>query len=55
MAEPAQPGQIKQPPTRMKGPVDVIIQKRGGTGTCRQASPGPRTTHFPKLQIQGVC
>jgi hypothetical protein len=27
-----------------KGPVDVIIQKRGEPGTRRQASPDPRTT-----------
>jgi hypothetical protein len=31
------------------------VEKRGGTGTRRQASPDPRTTHRPKPEIQGVC
>ena len=55
MAEPAQPGQITQTPTPKKGPVEMIIQKRGGTGTRRQASPDPRTTHVPDRKVQGVC
>jgi hypothetical protein len=54
-AEPRQPGQIKQPPTAKKGPVDVIIQKRGEPGTRLQASPGPRTTHNPKAKVYEVC
>jgi hypothetical protein len=29
--------------------------KRGGTGTNRQVSPDPRTTHSPKALAQGVC
>jgi hypothetical protein len=29
--------------------------KRGGTGTARQASPDPHTTHSPKAKVQGVC
>jgi hypothetical protein len=29
--------------------------KRGGTGTRRQASPDPHTTHSPRLEVQGVC
>jgi len=29
--------------------------KRGGTGTRRQASPDPRTTHSPQPKVQGVC
>jgi hypothetical protein len=33
----------------------MIIQKRGGTGTRRQASPDPRTTHSPRPKSQGVC
>jgi len=55
MAEPAQPGQIKQTPTPTKGPVEMIIQKRGGTGTRHQASPDPHTMHSPKPKFQGVC
>jgi hypothetical protein len=31
------------------------VEKRGGTGTRRQASPDPRTTHSPNRKIQGVC
>jgi len=50
-----QPGQIKQAPTATKGPVEVIIQKRGGTGTYRQVSPDPRSPHIPKALVQGVC
>jgi hypothetical protein len=42
-------------PTRRLGGCDLIIQKRGGTGTRRQASPDPHTTHIPKLKVQGVC
>ena len=41
------------PPTAKE--VDVIIQKRGGTGTRDQASPGPRRPHSPKREVQGVC
>jgi transcriptional regulator with XRE-family HTH domain len=41
--------------TPTKGPVEMIIQKRGGTGTRRQASPAPRNTHSPEQKIQGVC
>jgi len=33
----------------------MIIQKRGGTGTYRQVSPDPRTTHVPDRKVQGVC
>ena len=32
-----------------------IIEKRGGTGTYRQVSPGPHRPHSPKPKIQGVC
>jgi hypothetical protein len=41
-------------PTAKKGP-DVIIQKRGESGTRAQASPDPHTTHSPKRKVQGVC
>jgi hypothetical protein len=34
---------------------EMRIEKRGGTGTYRQVSPDPRTTHRPKPEIQGVC
>jgi hypothetical protein len=50
-----QPGQIKQPPTAKKGPVNVIIQNRGEPGTRLQASPDPRRPHSPKAKVQGVC
>jgi hypothetical protein len=30
------------------------VEKRGGTGTYRQVSPGPHRPHSPKLEIQGV-
>jgi len=33
----------------------MIIQNRGGTGTYRQVSPAPRTTHSPEAKMQGVC
>jgi hypothetical protein len=33
----------------------MIIQKRGGTGTARKASPAPRNTHKPKRKVQVVC
>jgi hypothetical protein len=33
---------------------ETSAEKRGGTGTNRQASPDPRTTHSPR-KIQGVC
>jgi hypothetical protein len=33
----------------------MIIQNREGTGTHRQVSPAPRTTHSPKAEVQGVC
>jgi len=33
----------------------MIIQKRGGSGTARKASPDPRHPHSPKAKIQGVC
>jgi hypothetical protein len=33
----------------------MIIQKRGGTGTRRQASPDPRHPHIPKAEVQGLC
>jgi hypothetical protein len=33
---------------------EMRIEKRGGTGTRRQASPGPRTTHSPQREVQGV-
>jgi hypothetical protein len=50
-----QHAQLKQTPTPKKGPVDVIIQKRGGSGTGRQASPDPRHPHSPEAKVQGVC
>ena len=50
-----QHAQIKQTPTPTKGPVDVIIQKRGESGTRLQACPDPHNTHFPKAKVQGVC
>jgi hypothetical protein len=34
---------------------EMRIEKRGGTGTRRQASPDPHTTHSPELEIQVVC
>jgi hypothetical protein len=34
---------------------EMRIEKRGGTGTRRQASPDPRTKHSPKPLVQGVC
>jgi hypothetical protein len=33
---------------------EMKIEMRGGTGTRRQASPDPRTTHNP-TEVQGVC
>jgi len=30
------------------------IEKRGGTGTRRQASPNPHTTHIPEAKAQVV-
>jgi len=33
----------------------TIIEKRGESGTRLEASPDPRTTHSPELEIQGVC
>jgi len=32
----------------------TIIEKRGESGTRLQASPDPRTTHSPELEIQGA-
>jgi hypothetical protein len=49
-----QHAQIKQTPTRTKGSVDVIIAKKGGFGTRRQASPNPHTTHIPEAKAQVV-
>jgi hypothetical protein len=54
-AEPLQPGHINQPPTATKGTAEVIIQKRGGTGTAAKLTPDPRHPHSPKPQVQGVC
>jgi hypothetical protein len=34
---------------------EMRIEKRGGTGTNRPASPDPRTRHSPKVEAQGVC
>jgi hypothetical protein len=34
---------------------EMSDQKRGESGTRLQASPDPRTTHGPKLKVQGVC
>ena len=34
---------------------EMRIEKRGGTGTRRQASPDPHTTHSPKVEARGVC
>ena len=34
---------------------EMRIEKRGGTGTRRQASPAPRTTHNPRAEAVGVC
>lgn len=34
---------------------EMRIEKRGGTGTRRQASPDPRTTHNPRAEAEGVC
>jgi hypothetical protein len=34
---------------------EMRIEKRGGTGTRRQASPDPRTTHNPIAEAEGVC
>ena len=34
---------------------EMRVEKRGESGTRLQASPDPRTTHRPKLEIQGVC
>jgi hypothetical protein len=34
---------------------ETSAEKRGGTGTRRQASPDPRRPHSPKAKIQGVC
>ena len=34
---------------------EMRIEKRGGTGTYRQVSPDPRTTHVPDRKVQGVC
>ena len=34
---------------------EMRVEKRGESGTRRQASPDPRTTHSPKAEIQGVC
>jgi hypothetical protein len=33
----------------------TIIERRGGSGTRRQASPDPRTTHSPEAIVQVVC
>jgi hypothetical protein len=33
----------------------TITEKRGESGTRRQASPDPRTTHSPKVEARGVC
>jgi hypothetical protein len=33
---------------------ETSAEKRGGTGTRRQASPDPRTPHSPKAKVQGV-
>lgn len=47
---------INRSPTTTKGTVDVILLERGETGTRRQASPVPRTTHKPpQPRVQGVC
>jgi hypothetical protein len=29
--------------------------KRGGSGPAAKLTPDPRTTHIPKLEIQGMC
>jgi hypothetical protein len=42
------------PPTQTKGPVEVIIQNRGESGTNRQVSPDPHRPHIPKALVQGV-
>jgi len=33
---------------------ETSAQKRGGTGTRRQASPDPREPHIPNTKGQGV-
>lgn len=33
---------------------EMRIEKTGGTGARRQASPDPHRPHSPKLEIQGV-
>jgi hypothetical protein len=33
----------------------MIIQERGGSGTACKLTPDPRTTHSPKLDIEGAC
>jgi hypothetical protein len=33
----------------------ATIEKRGGSGTAAKLTPDPRTTHGPKLKVQGVC
>jgi hypothetical protein len=33
---------------------EMRIEKRGGTGTRRQASPNPHTTHIPDAIVQVV-
>jgi hypothetical protein len=33
----------------------LAVEKRGGAGTRRQASPDPRTVHSPRPKSQGVC
>jgi hypothetical protein len=34
---------------------ETSTEKRRESGTRRQASPDPRTTHSPKAEVQGVC
>jgi hypothetical protein len=33
----------------------ATMEKTGGSGTAAKLTPDPRTTHGPKLTVQGVC
>jgi hypothetical protein len=33
----------------------TVIERRGESGTRRQASPDPRTTHVPDRKVRVVC
>jgi hypothetical protein len=51
VAEQPRPFEERERGTNRKD-LEVIIQKRGETGTRLQASPVPHTAHIPKVLVQ---